>query len=124
MIAASRVETWIECVPNLLILAWSISRRVVAPMVQRTTRDMACALGRWFLRPLWNVFSADTTRDGNHSPRCVALHDIVAALEYATIGAVTAAIATAKRSVYLLLKAQCGPRRASRQWQQHCMRIH
>ena len=72
--------------------------------------------------PAWTAFrtivSLAATRDGRHRPRSVVLYDFVVALVHASIGEVVGGVPQdgllEKGECFLLLKALCGTRMASK----------
>ena len=65
--------------------------------------------------------------DGRHRPRSVVLYDIVAAFVHASIDEVVGVVPQEslleRGECFLLLKALCGTRTASKRWQRHHTRV-
>ena len=77
--------------------------------------------GTQALKALRMIVSLAATRDGKHRPRSIVLYGIVAAFVHASIDEVVGLLE--RGECFLLLKALCGTRMASKRWQQHYMRV-
>ena len=103
-----------------------VKSRFVAAEVARDVRHYVHA-GTLALKVVWMIISLAATRDGRHRPRSIVFDDITAAFAHASTddaeGVIPQDGLLEKGERFLLLKAPYGIRMASKQWQQHYMRV-
>ena len=103
-----------------------VKSRFVAAEVARDVRHDVHA-GTPALKALRRIVSLAATRDGKHRPRSIVFYDITAAFVHASMDEVVEVIPQdgllEKGECFLLLKALCGTRMASKRWQRHYMKV-